>query len=235
MKRFITIIAAVAMVIGMSASFSFATIVGSPHDFSTASWNFRGEICRVCHVPHDNESSDPLAGSGVSGLLWNHAVDNTTTFTLYGAAGTLNFLQGTIGQPTGISKLCLGCHDGTVALGQFDSNAFGTDTTHAGVDNTTMISDVSGAMMPATPGDLSRTHPISIMYDNLNDSLLHDPNTSVMGSLASGQTYFIKDVLDNGMVQCSSCHDVHNQEVLGAHLLRVDNSTSGLCLTCHIK
>lgn len=48
--------------------------------------------------------------------------------------------------------------------------------------------------------------------------------------------------LDNGKVQCSTCHDVHDQEsVPGTHLLRTAQSPteggvpSGLCLTCHLK
>jgi hypothetical protein len=54
-----------------------------------------------------------------------------------------------------------------------------------------------------------------------------------------GTSGTIADVLDAGKVQCSSCHDVHDQEsVAGTHLLRVLNNganPSGLCLTCHIK
>jgi hypothetical protein len=57
-----------------------------------------------------------------------------------------------------------------------------------------------------------------------------------------GTSGTIASVLDNGKVQCSSCHDVHDQEsVAGSHLLRVaqtvaqGGTASGLCLTCHIK
>jgi hypothetical protein len=57
-----------------------------------------------------------------------------------------------------------------------------------------------------------------------------------------GTSGTIADVLDAGKVQCSSCHDVHDQEsVAGTHLVRVAQSVaqggvaSGLCLTCHDK
>ena len=86
-------------------------------------------------------------------------------------SSTLNGAQSA--QPDGIAKLCLGRHDGTIAIDTFDKYAGGSV------------------------------------------------------------------VLDNGKVQCSSCHDVHDQEtVVGTHLLRAAQtgaSTSGLCLTCHIK
>ena len=37
-------------------------------------------------------------------------------------------------------------------------------------------------------------------------------------------------------VECSSCHDVHNQGPAGvADLLIKSNASSDLCLTCHIK
>ncbi|MCR4332912.1 MAG: hypothetical protein NUV34_09470, partial [Sulfuricaulis sp.] len=59
---------------------------------------------------------------------------------------------------------------------------------------------------------------------------------------AMGTSGTIADVLDGGKVQCSSCHDVHDQEsVTGSHLLRVaqtvtqGGAASGLCLTCHNK
>ncbi|MFZ9024294.1 MAG: cytochrome c3 family protein, partial [Anaerohalosphaeraceae bacterium] len=37
-----------------------------------------------------------------------------------------------------------------------------------------------------------------------------------------------------GKVQCSSCHDVHNTPGV-AGLLRIANTNSDLCLTCHDK
>ncbi|MFQ5608173.1 MAG: hypothetical protein ACE5GA_09525, partial [Candidatus Zixiibacteriota bacterium] len=63
----------------------------------------------------------------------------------------------------------------------------------------------------------------------------NDP-TAPMGTSGT-----INEVLENGKVQCSSCHDVHDNEAVGAtHLLRVSQKASmgqasGLCLTCHNK
>ncbi len=200
-------------------------IANSPHDFSNENWNNTGEICRTCHVPHDHGRD-----TGLVGLLWNHALPDTTGYVMY-SSSSLDGAADT--EPTGISKMCLGCHDGTVALDEFDSNV--------GTPGTTFIG--SGDQVPNLPGspqDLRATHPISIVYDISLDQELNDPDTTQMG--ASGRT--ISAFLENGKVQCSSCHDVHDsptEAVAGTKLLREaqtagqGGSPSGLCLTCHNK
>ncbi len=212
-----------------SANGDGAGIVGSPHDFSNETWNHRDEICRVCHVPHDHNRSTLYWEAG---LLWNHALSELT-YTMYSST-SLDGAQDT--QPTGISKLCLGCHDGTVAIDQFDN--VGTGTTFIG-------SFDDGFKVPggaATPS-LQGTHPISIVYSpgtGPNQDAELRPVTDPMGTSGT-----IDDVLDGGKVQCSSCHDVHDsagEAVPDTHLLRVAQTTakggatpSALCLTCHIK
>jgi len=209
-------------------------IVNSPHDFSGSAWNFRGEICRVCHAPHDHQRAAQLY---LNGLLWNHQV-SSQTYTMYDASWSPSLNNPQSAQPDGIAKLCLGCHDGTVAINQFDRNYDGTTD---GVGQ--FIQDIDpDARIPgfADGGnrDLRGTHPISINYNGPDPGL--NPDSTVVG--ASGLT--IADVLDNGKVQCSSCHDVHDsvgEAVGGTHLLRVAQTTgtggtpSGLCLTCHNK
>ncbi len=198
-------------------------IVGSPHDFSSESWNHTGEICRTCHVPHDHGRD-----TGTIGLLWNHALPSHA-YTMY-SSSSLDGAQDS--EPTGISKMCLGCHDGTVGLDEFDNKI--------GTAGSIFIGDADRVPnLPSDPGnDLSATHPISIVYDENLDSGLH-PKTNSMG-----QSGTIADVLENNKVQCHSCHDVHNspnETVPNTHLLRVAQTTSqggsasGLCLTCHDK
>ncbi len=209
---------------------------GSPHNFAddddpahpelpaSGGWNQREEICRVCHVPHDHANA---AHYGDVGLLWNHAL-SSATYTMY-SSGTLD---GAIAsQPTGYSKMCLGCHDGTVGIDTFDKYAGGT----------VFIQDFDADwQIPSADyaGDLGKTHPISIEYDETADPNLQ-PKTATMGGSGT-----IADVLEGGTIlQCSSCHDVHDQpgeSVPGTHLLRVGQTAatgtpSGLCLTCHIK
>lgn len=200
-------------------------IAGSPHDFNLETWNTRAEICRVCHVPHDHNRATQRY---TNGLLWNHEV-TAQSFTVYDNAWSSS-IDGATGQPDGTAKLCLGCHDGTIGIDTFD-NVTG---------NTVFIGDYNpGYQVPGaiTGTDLHGTHPLSITYDSTLDTNLNDETITAMGT--SGM---IEDVLDSGKVQCSSCHDVHDQDaVAGTHLLRVGQTTavggtaSGLCLTCHIK
>jgi len=202
---------------------NFADDIGAPELPTTGGWNGREEICRVCHVPHDHNQA---AMYGTNGLLWNHEV-SSATYTMYSSVT----LDGAIdSQPTGVAKMCLGCHDGTVGVDTFDKYAGGL----------VFIGDyAAGYQVPGAlyGSSLASTHPISIDYDEVADPGLH-PKTALMG--ASGT---IADVLENGKVQCSSCHDVHDQpgeSVAGTHLLRVSQKASqgpasGLCLSCHIK
>ncbi len=196
----------------MMVSLSFMTsvfaqsIVGSAHDFSGQGWS-GGEICIACHTPHNADMT--VANSP----LWNHEV-TTATFQTYSSL-TMN---ASVGQPDGVSKLCLSCHDGTVALDSFGG--------------TTGTTNITGNALLGT--DLRNDHPISITYDTAlanADGELHDPATA---TTALGGT-IQNDLLDGGTVlHCSACHDVHNSYG-NNRLLKISNSGSQLCLTCHNK
>ncbi len=229
-------------------------IVGSPHDFTdnvvagvasniendnanVNAWNNkRKEICRVCHVPHDHGA----VRYGNQGILWNHELSTKASWTMYASDPTMiDFIDGTIeAAPAGTSKLCLGCHDGVTAINQYDGK-LPTDTGYGGGTTYLMGAIDSGFVIGNTAGSLTNNHPISITYDNVNDTQLFDPSTATM---ANGDT--VVSLLDNNRVECSTCHDVHDREsVAGTHLLRAttkgDDVTGGnasaLCLTCHDK
>jgi predicted CXXCH cytochrome family protein len=184
-----------------------AQITGSEHDFSGQGWGTT-EICQPCHTPHNASTALPV-------VLWNHAVTNAS-YTLY-SSPTMN---ATTGQPGGVSKACLSCHDGTVALDSF-----------GGSTGTTFITG------PANFGtDLSNDHPVSFTYNNAlatADGGLHPPTTtsSDLGSTIAADMLF---GLGSDQVECASCHDVHNAANLQSLLLK-SNAGSDLCLTCHAK
>jgi predicted CXXCH cytochrome family protein len=194
-----------AVVLALAPALGRADLNGSGHDFSGEGWS-GGEPCAVCHLPHDEDT-------GLAGLpLWNHQV-TTASFSVY-ASATLN---ASVRQPDGISKLCLSCHDGTVALDSFG----GASGSHF----------LSGKARIGS--DLDDDHPISFSYDAelaAADSELYDP--AGRGSGLGGTVD--ADLLFGGKLECASCHDVHNQAGNRA-LLRVSNVGSALCLTCHRK
>ena len=200
----------IACLVLMSSISAMAQITGSAHDFYTApkpAWNGTTELCIACHTPHNALAT----GQALDGPLWNHAITATATFTLYTGTGTLNALD--VGQPDGVSKLCLSCHDGSVAL-----DSFGGNTVSPG----TMI---TGTALVGT--DLSNDHPVSFTYNTAlatADGGLYDPATVTA----------VSDLLFSDKVECSSCHDVHNGGGF-ANLLVMANTGSALCLTCHNK
>lgn len=211
MKRKCFLMAVAWLFLGLPAwTAAFAAITGSQHDFKGLSWNKTGEICVVCHTPHN-------AGS-TAAPLWNHAM-SAATYTVYSSPS----LNAKVEQPSSSSKACLSCHDGTVAVDSFGGNT-GTKL-------------MPGSWNLGA--DLSNDHPISFTFNTAlatADGGLNDPATKTVSAL-NGKT--IKDgLLIGDKVECASCHDVHNNKGYAPSsdaLLIVNNAGSALCLTCHNK
>ncbi len=179
-------------------------IVGTKHDFSIESWMPNGEICIICHTPHN---SKPNAGAG---LIWNHE-ETTAVFTPYSS----NTLKATVGQPDGSSRLCLSCHDGTVPL-----DAFGERS------GTEMCGRLVGT-------DLRDIHPLSFVYDDaLAVAAGHLRLPSSAPSTFGGT--IDEDLLRDGKFQCASCHEPHNRHNREKFLRKDDrDEQDGLCGICH--
>ena len=213
-------LAGLALVASLFVSGSaFAGIATSAHDF-TAEFS-TGDICVVCHAPHDNLNDN-------GDLLWNHTATGTT-FQAYSSPS----LDGTGGLPTGISLLCLGCHDGTVGADAY-GGAAGTDANKVGF--------AGGAFetLAAFGADMGNDHPIAITYEPSADTelkALGDPAAFVAGGAGTvDDLVFGDEGTETQTVECGSCHDVHDTRSDGtASLLVIANTNSALCLTCHNK
>ncbi len=197
------------------------TIVGTAHDLSGNGYS-GGEICVVCHTPHNADTTVTEAP------LWNHAI-TTVNFAMY-TSPTFDATQDA--QPTGSSKLCLSCHDGVTAIDSFGGN--------------TGNNFITGKKAIGRNADLTDDHPISILYDaalSVTDPGLHDPTATTVIIGEGGDKTRTGTVsallLPADKVQCSSCHDVHNNFVgPGTNdqpLLKVSKAGSKICLTCHNK
>ncbi len=202
MKKVSVLLLSLVLVVGL-ATVSVAGIVGTKHDLSSSGSGatLSTQICNVCHTPHN-------ALSATNAPLWNHTI-TTATFTPYSGGGTLD---ATVGAPSGVSLLCLSCHDGTVALDAFQGNTPTTTIT-------------GNALLDV---DLSNDHPISFTYDAAlvsADGGLNDPTAAPISGWLFGAS--------NDQLECASCHDVHDDT--NSPFLRVSNANSALCLTCHNK
>lgn len=214
MKRIIISILGLVL-LGLS-QISYGQIAGTAHDFSSETWSpAQNKMCAVCHTTHNaiNEPSAPL---------WDHQQTSVAGYTLYSSASFDSHGGTTITDPSASSKLCLSCHDGTVAL-----ENFGGVTT--GSEYIPTASRIGGAL----GNNLANEHPISFDYTDALATLdggLHAPSTTNSGL---GST-IANDMLFSNKLECASCHDVHNKYGQ-PHLLKMSNTNSELCLTCHDK
>jgi predicted CXXCH cytochrome family protein len=189
---------ALALVLAASGhAGSGALVAGSKHDLSiTGPGKLRATSetnpCVFCHVAHLGVSNRPDPGA-------IHRPYESST------------MAGRPAAPTAASRICLSCHDGTIAVGE-------TRTRH--------IPTTSGAIPSESPAnlgtDLRRTHPVS--FRPVPGRQAHAPRGGDGVKLdASGQ------------VQCTSCHDPHREFLVAAEgkfLVRATRN-SELCLACH--
>lgn len=210
-----------------------ASIAGSQHDLSTTGVDpYSDQTCAFCHTPHFANSSLPIQAP-----LWNRFIDTNQTFTVY-SSQTMDTAPGN--PNTTVSMLCLGCHDGT--SGTAVANSYTGSTKHdlinapgpGGTPDTssypncrrchpTMYGDPP-AYWSGT--DLSDEHPIAMVYP----TSVQDAAFNIPPSLADGWPLV---PLYSGRVECPTCHDVHDPTYVP--FLRMPNTSSQVCLTCHIK
>jgi predicted CXXCH cytochrome family protein len=158
-------------------------------------------LCVFCHTPHN---ATPQTA------LWNKALSGAT-YTLY----TSTTLKAVIKQPTGSSRLCLSCHDGTLAMGTLRVPQAGLQPTLGILTGTALIGT-----------NLSDDHPISFVYD----SALAANRGELAEPLSLPKTLHLDR---NGELQCTSCHDAHEDK--RSKFLRMDTRYGALCTTCHMK
>lgn len=162
------------------------------------------QICIFCHIPHREGSKMPY--------LWNRS-SPSNPYIPYDSS-TLN---ADVGQPTGSSRMCLSCHDGTIALGAVASTP--TEIPFKGG-----IRYMPEERPSHLGTNLSDDHPVSFIYDTalpLENMELRDP------SLLPPTVRLDQD----SQLQCITCHDPHN-DPFGQFLVK-DNVASSLCITCH--
>lgn len=208
------------------------------------------QICAFCHTPHG-------ANNAPKTPLWNRQL-STATYTPY-TSTSMDAID--IGQPEGKSKLCLSCHDGTIALGQVNVlnrvEDPSIDFTGPGLTaDDTIPAGPHGAGSGFTRRlgvDLTNDHPISFTFDSAQaerDGELYDPaRVEHLGNRERGFSPTLP--LEDNQVECTSCHDPHvrdpegqqNVKFLRANRFQTAPPVDGqfdanndlICLGCHDK
>jgi predicted CXXCH cytochrome family protein len=243
------------------------TIRGSAHDLSSGSTavvrSTSTRLCEFCHTPH----------GGGAFVQWSHrasAYAGTYAWSAGAATGSGTAL------PTSLklhSRLCLGCHDGTVALGDLVDAGLGPavltvpDVATAGHQVTGGKLATGNLNLIGAGGSLGTHHPLSIPYAGqatyngissgvppakVNNTIgvgTYWTTTTAGCTSATGLCTTATGTATNGAgiqlypdvagtqvnlgLECSTCHEPHNRFGF-AWLLRADNQTTdGLCRSCH--
>ena len=236
-------------------------INGTVHDLGTAHDGMNyvaspadslNRICIFCHAPHNtyrltaaNDTSG-LAAGGAGPIapddafnylpLWNHTLQTNINYAMYdngpgapqsGPKASQAILNGMT--PGSTSLLCLSCHDGSTAVNSYGNAAQRTGSMSTG---STLIST---SYVIGQGRYLGNHHPIGFDYDAVQaaDVEIRDASVAMLTP-----TDFVRDHLygaGNTLMECGSCHDVHNTGNTGEALLWRSDQNSELCLTCHDK
>ncbi|MFW6108192.1 MAG: cytochrome c3 family protein [bacterium] len=176
-------------------------IDGTAHDFrgelSDGSTNTpNNRICQPCHTPHGailNPDGSPV------GPLWNQTLSSQTFTRKDWHTGAQEDVE--LGKE---SKLCLSCHDGTVAI-----PAYGNQK-------------ITGGAQIGKGGNLSGDHPIGVNYAEAISShaFIYENPDDVADFLSP-----------EGNIECTSCHHAHGGS--DGKFLVTTNAESQLCRECH--
>jgi predicted CXXCH cytochrome family protein len=212
-RRAIVLLAVTAALPGLVQAGRRTSIVETPHNLSVSG---RGEIrsltetriCIFCHSSHNASREGPL---------WNHQTTVPGKFQTYNRAS----LAGRAEQPNGATKLCLSCHDGTIAVGAVRGLQRPIPMRSVGASG-----EIPSGRRSHMGTDLTGTHPVSIRFQqNLAMATEHlrwpplDPE-GVVGLDA------------NGYVQCTACHDPHGSRSAKYPLWQKETFDQ-VCQVCH--
>ena len=223
-------------------------IASTKHNLSTSGpgtvkATTQSQICVFCHTPHAANTSAPSP-------LWNRALSSATYTTYTSNSLDAETIFGALAEPGGSSKLCLSCHDGTMALGTVGvlGGQANVSITMSGTDAGRMPAGPRGATSGFTRNlgvDLRNDHPISFTFNDtlaaadrelrrMDEQQRHPPGSgSVIGVRSSGFRPRLPlqptGTGGAGQVQCTTCHDPHIEasKFLRLNRFQTANPTGG--------
>lgn len=221
----------------------YASILDTKHNLSssgtgTVKSSSEGEVCVFCHIPHNAQTGKPL---------WNRVMPSSS-YTMYSSDYLERFnyptpddLGASNDTPGQLSRQCLSCHDGTVAIGDVYVVRGTLLGNNISVSNTNANGTLKSTSSAFIGQDLSAHHPVGIEYNpslsinfgtgTRSIELKTTPSTPI-------KTYSYNGYTGKSYVECSSCHDPHKDNT---KFLRVDSGGShganikATCTACHQK
>jgi len=191
------------------------TMVGQAHDFSGTGWA-QGEICKPCHTPHNAIADE----NGDIYKLWNHTL-TTATYTLHESAPSAAGPDDGAAAFDQASRLCMGCHDGTIALDAFGGNSGSVF--------------ITGGELIGT--DLTDDHPVGRDAIYPDRPWMVTPVVGSRGPALGDGALRLKEMNVDGVqefvVGCTTCHTPHYRGF--DHQLNMTQNASAMCLACHVK
>jgi len=161
----------------------------NPHNLSAGSTGVQAvseqRICIFCHTSHNAKTDADL----INAPLWNHSLSSAvynvlspnTVVTGSYTSGVVNMLS-TPSAPDGSSRLCLGCHDGTVGIGSVGSELVPIAMNTSASACLAADGKLSSSCASYIGNDLTTKHVVSIP---MNDTL---KTASISNCGIAGQT-----------------------------------------------
>ncbi|MEW6570029.1 MAG: cytochrome c3 family protein [Nitrospirota bacterium] len=168
--------------------------------------------------------------------MWNHELSAVQNYINYWSPTLKAYSSEAEAPPIdGFSKLCLSCHDGTVAIGAILWSYSDEDIEMVTIPNIIEL----GRLRPGAAGylgtDLSGGHPISFIFDaSLVSRRNSDPGLTHLNWPIVDQDVKLYPTQGGLGVQCSSCHDPHGGKGgLDAPPFWHKATYDEVCMVCH--
>jgi len=206
MRMMTTALVCAALLVGLfgpAAALAESGIAGSPHNLSGRAAAEAIEICAFCHIPQM---------TGAPGRpLWSRNDVAPGGYMAYAGPADGEFYVAT---PSGISLVCLSCHDAVIA------------------PDVPLPADPALARFGRGPiggWSFGASHPVSVSYAQRYDPAFNRPSRGKVGHLPLFRAPGAGDA--GNRVECPSCHNPH--EIVFGKFLRISNGDSALCRNCH--
>lgn len=204
------------------ASLQGARIINTPHNLAVSGGGgahgikstSETRICIFCHTPHHATSDGPL---------WSRPVPPAELYTQLYTSDTFTI---TSKPPRSLSRLCLGCHDGTIALGQLAGGYLLAADLKSIKDYN--VAETDPSLKSWLDTDLSDDHPISFIYPTPAQNAEINPKETLP---AKGIN--LDHAADGDYVECTSCHDPHNNQYGNFLVINTSTNQDALCTACH--